>query len=57
MGRGIGVKSGDARQSSYLFRRISVAIQRFNSALLHDTLAVDPTNLYLPAFGVSFLLF
>jgi len=31
----------DARANSYLFQRISVTLQRFNSVLLHDTLPVD----------------
>jgi len=37
LGRRINDKSGDARETAYLFKRISVAIQRFNSVLLHDT--------------------
>jgi len=37
LGRGINDKSGDARETAYLFQRISVAIQRFNSVRLHDT--------------------
>jgi len=41
LGRRISLQSGDVRESSYLFQRISVAIQRFNSALLHDSLADD----------------
>jgi len=28
--------SGDVRASSFLFQRISVVLQRFNSVLLHD---------------------
>jgi len=40
MGRQIYSQSGDVRESSYLFKRISVAVQRFNSVLLHDTLTV-----------------
>jgi len=41
LGRRISSQSGDVRESSYLFQRISVAIQRFNSVLLHDSLADD----------------
>jgi len=37
MGRQINNNSGDARETAYLVQRISVAIQRFNSVLLHDT--------------------
>jgi len=35
----------DARETSYLFQRISVMLQRFNSVLLHDTLPVDLPDL------------
>jgi len=45
LGRRINDKSEDASESSYLFHRISVAIQRFNSVLLHDALIVDPPDL------------
>ena len=33
------------RETSYLFQRISVMLQRFNSVLLHDTLPVDLPDL------------
>ena len=38
--------SGKERESAFLFQRISVAIQRFNSVLLHDTFVcnVDPDH-------------
>jgi len=39
--RRISSQSGDVRESSYLFQRFSVVIQRFNSVLLHDSLADD----------------
>ena len=29
--------SGDLREMSYLFQRLSVIIQRFNSVLIHDS--------------------
>ena len=45
LGRRINDKSGDVRETAYLFLRISVAIQRFNSVLLHDTLFVDSPDL------------
>jgi len=37
LGRRINDNSGDARETAHLFQRISVAIQRFNFVLLHDT--------------------
>jgi len=45
LGRRINDNCGDARETAYLFQRISVAIQRFNSVLLHDTLIVDSLDL------------
>ena len=43
LGRRICVHTGDARETSYLFQRISIKLQRFNSVLLHDTLPVELT--------------
>ena len=37
LGSRLSSSSGESRESAYLFQRISVAIQRFNSVLLHDT--------------------
>ena len=45
LGRRINDKSEDATQIAYLSQRIFVAIQRFNSMLLHDTLIVDSPDL------------
>ena len=45
LGRRISVNSGEARESSCLYQRISVLIQRFNAVLLHDSLpATDCTD-------------
>ena len=33
--------SGEERASSFLFQRLSVSLQRFNSVLLHDTFVID----------------
>ena len=33
--------TGDVRVSTFLFQRISVAVQRFNSVLLHDGVIDD----------------
>jgi len=33
--------SGDDRESSFLFQRVSVIVQRSNSVLLHDSLCVE----------------
>ena len=45
LGRRICVHTGDVRVTSYLFQRISIMLQRFNSVLLHDTLPVDLPDL------------
>ena len=45
LGRRICVHTGDARETSYLFQRISIMLQRFNFVLLHDTLLVDLPDL------------
>jgi len=45
LGRRICVHTRDARETSYLFQRISIMLQRFNSVLLHDTLPVDLPDL------------
>jgi len=39
LGRKISAISGDDRESSYLFQRISVLKQRFNATLLHESFA------------------
>ena len=38
LGRRISINTGEARETSYLFQRISVSVQRFNAVLLHDSL-------------------
>ena len=40
LGRRIFLRSGDEREASFLFQRISVLVQRFNSVLLHDSFSV-----------------
>ena len=37
LGRKLSAQSGDDREISFLFQRISVLIQRFNAILLHDS--------------------
>jgi len=37
LGRKISAISGDDRETSYLFQRISFLIQRFNATLLHES--------------------
>jgi len=44
-GRRICVHTGDVRETSYRFQRISATLQRFNSLLLHNTLPVDLPDL------------
>ena len=40
LGRKISLISGDTRETSHLFQRVSVLVQRFNAVLLHDSLPV-----------------
>jgi len=45
LGSRISINTGEARETSYLFQRISVLVQRFNAVLLHDSLpAADSTD-------------
>ena len=45
LGRRISINTGEARETSYLFQRISVLVQRFNAVLWHDSLpAADSTD-------------
>ena len=39
--RKIASVSGDNREPSFLFQRISVTVQRFNSILLHNSFPSD----------------
>ena len=44
--RRISLNSGEARETSYLYQRISVLVQQFNAVLLHDSLpAADSTDI------------
>jgi len=44
LGRRMSINAGEVRETSYLFQRISVLVQRFNAVLLHDSLpAADCT--------------
>jgi len=38
LGRRITISSGEARETSFLYQRFSVLIQRYNAVLLHDSL-------------------
>jgi len=43
LGRRISLNSGEARETSFLYQRISILVQRFNA--VHDSLpAVDSTD-------------
>ena len=42
LGRRLSAKSGDPRETSFLFQRISVAIQRFNSSCIRATFNIAP---------------
>jgi len=45
LGRKISAKSNDPRESVFLFQRLSITLQRFNSILLRESfVAEDPNN-------------
>jgi len=45
LGRKISENTGEVRETSFLFQRCSVLVQRFNAILLHDSLpAYDCTG-------------
>ena len=45
LGRRITSSSGEARETSFLYQRVSVLIQRYNAVLLHDSLpSTDRTD-------------
>jgi len=46
LGRKLSTKSGDDRETSFLFQRLSVLIQRFNAILLLDSFN---NHLYSPS--------
>ena len=44
LGRRITSNSGEARETSFLYQRVSVLVQRYNAVLLHDSLpSIDRT--------------
>jgi len=45
IGLKISLNTGESRETSFLYKRISVLVQRFNAVLLHDSLpTVDCTD-------------
>ena len=44
LGRRISSISGGTRETSHLYQRVSVLVQRFNAVLLHDSLVPDCTD-------------
>jgi Reverse transcriptase (RNA-dependent DNA polymerase) len=41
LGRRMSIKTGENRETAYLFQRISVIIQRFNAVLLYDSFNIE----------------
>jgi len=41
LGRRISIVSGDVRETTFLFQRLSVAVQRFNSILVHQSFVLE----------------
>jgi len=55
LGRRLGSLSGEEREDRFLFQRLSVAIQRFNSVLLHNGFTDDIPDLQSFRLFLSFL--
>jgi len=51
LGRRVSHISGDDREVLFLFQRISVTIQRFNSVLLYDSFSIDRPDHYSHSAG------
>jgi len=49
-GGGSGDYSGEVRETSFLFQRCSVLVQRFNAVLL------APSGIYLPRFKIIIII-
>jgi len=46
LGRNIDVSSGDEREGHFLFQQLSIAVQRYNAILLHESfVGVDDPDL------------
>ena len=45
LGRRISLVSGEDREPQFAFQRVSVAIQRFNTVLLHDGFCLPTTRI------------
>jgi len=41
LSRRLSVVSGDARETSFLFQRLSILLHRFNSVLIHESFVMD----------------
>ena len=41
LGQKISAISGEEREGSYLFQRISVLVQRYNAVMLHESFSDD----------------
>jgi len=56
LGRRISEKSGEARETSFLYQRISILVQRFNALLLHDKLPATRLHrlMIVPNFVFTF---
>jgi len=42
----ISENTGEARETSFLYQRISILVQRFNAVLLHDSLPATTAHTY-----------
>jgi len=54
LGRRISSIFGDTRETSHLYQRVSVLVQRFNAVLLHDSLPVPDCIIPFQSFSSIF---
>jgi len=47
VGRRLSAATGDARETAFLFQRISVALQRFNVVLIHESFVAPDVQPHL----------
>ena len=54
VGRRLRAATGDARETAFLFQRISVALQRFDAVLIHESFVIPDVEPDLQPFQYVF---
>jgi len=53
----LSVVSGDPRETSFLFQRLSILIQRFNSILIHESFCFNDEDLIPGPLATTIFVF